>query len=338
MKRLIAIGMGIASILVIFVAATPQRQDKLSDERIASFEMTWKLATPEIIQSRTQAAVEAMTGQPLKRPPSISPLKSSEGVQDRTKVKLAEAPQFDIEYLREYDELRIVDTELSVSTAPKAEISQGEALSAARKVFDELATRKLIDPRHYTWDKVDIASTLVGGGSSDGEKTEKQRIEYRFTIRRVLNGIELANAGIRIAVHASGRISSLRLGGVSVNSSVGTDGVEQPTGNGRWLIRSAIGDPQARFERGFTPKEAKPKVAWARVMYVMPEDKRTAIVEPLYVISYSLEFPTKEGYTVVSRRQTVGVSLVDPKAAPINLTPPVRTPTTEKTRKEYRGP
>jgi hypothetical protein len=337
MKKVIAIGIGIGivSALAIFAASTPKRQDKPGPERFASFEMRWETATPEAIAARAQAVVEIMTGQQLKRRASVLPVKSTDGLIHRMDLKLPEAPGFEIEYLLEYDELRVVDSELAVSTRPKSELSRGEALRAARKVFEQLAGRKIVDLRLFDWDRVETASTLVGDGSNDGRKTDKRRTEYRFTLRRVLNGIDVANAGLRIVIHASGRVSSVRVGGVSVASKVSASGQEEPTGTGRWLNRGAIGDPATRFDRELVPKEAKPKIAWSRVMYVMPENKHTAVVEPLYVISYSLEFPTKEGPTVVSRRQTIGFSLVDPKAVPVDLTPPVRAPQTERTLKKY---
>jgi hypothetical protein len=337
MKRLIAItlGVSIVLVLVIFTASTAGPQDTRVPERFASFEMRWDTATPENIGARARAVVEIMTGQDLKRRATVSPVRSTDGVIRRMEARLPEAPRFEIEYLREYDELRVVDSELAISTRPKSDLSRDEALRAARRVFEQLAGRKVIDARHYDWDRVDTAFTMVGEGSNDGRKSDRRRTEARFTLRRVLNGIELANAGLRIVIHASGRVSSLRMGGVSVSSRPAGDGREEPTGTGRWLQRRPTTDPVDRLNRELVPKDAKPKIAWSRVMYVMPENKRTALVQPLNVVSYSLEFPTKEGTSAVSRRITVGFSLVDPKAPAIDLTPPVRVPQTERTRKPY---
>ena len=339
MNRVLAVVIALTLALFAAGSTAAQQHDALVGERFPSFEMAWKSANPETVAARARAAAEVMTGQRLKRRASVVPLKSFDGVSRRMQVNVRDAPGLNIVYMQEYDELRIVDTELAASTEPKSEISQEEALKVAKNVLVELARGKLVDPRHFNWDKVDIASTWIGRGSRDSKAVEKRRVEYRITLRRELNGIELANAGVRIAVHASGRLSGLRLGGVSVASKAGPSGLEEPTGKGRWLRRgAATGDLAARFEREVVPEKAKPKVAWSRVMYVMPETKRTAVVEPLYVVSYSLEFPSDEGNTAISRRKTVGFSLVDPKAAPIDLTPPVRAPEIEKTRKERAVP
>ncbi len=251
---------------------------------------------------------------------------------------MPDAPALDIVYLREYDELRLVNTDLTTSTAPIDEISQEEAVKLARRAFDGLATRKLIDPRHFNWDRVDVASTWVGGSSRDSKTVDKRRVEYRITLRREVNGVELANAGLRIAVHTSGRLAALRLGGVAVASKISPNGVEEPVGKGRWLKRKITPEElKARFEREVVVKNAKLKVAWSSVLYVMPENRRAALVEPLYAVSYSLEVPSDDGNTAVSRRKTVGFSLSDPNAPSVDLTPPVRAPQLEKTRKEASG-
>jgi hypothetical protein len=277
-----------------------------------------------------------MTGLELRRPAVVVPIKLPDDTR-RLQVTVPEAPSLEITYLADYDELRIVDTELAVSTAPTREMPQEEAIKLAKGAFDEFTRRNLVNPQHFAWDSTDTASAWVGGGSLDGKTAEKKRIEYRITLRRLINGIELANAGVRIAVHSSGRISALRLGGIAVASKTAGK-VEEPLGKGRWLSRRVdISDLQARFEREVVPEKGKVKIAWKKVMYVMPENRRSAVVEPLYVVSYSLEFPSDASETAVSRRKTVGFSLVDPKAPPVDLTPPVRAPKIEKKRKQTVG-
>lgn len=315
-------------------ATAAAQQDKVQvPERFASFEMFWPMQKPEAAAVQARAIAEVLSGERLRRPALIIPIKSADGSSRRMQLNVPEAPTLEITYLAEYAEFRIVNTDLAASTAPEGEISQEEAVKIARRTIDDLAGRKMADARHYNWENADIASTWVGGGSIDGKTAEKKRIEYRITLRRSINGIELANAGVRIAVHASGRVSGLRLGGVAVRSKM-SEAMEEPIGKGRWLTsKISLNELQARFNR-MVPEGAKAIIAWSRVMYVMPENKRTAIVEPLYVVSYSVEVPTDAGEMAVSRRRTVGLSLVDLKAPPVDLTPPVRAPTVEKTRKK----
>jgi hypothetical protein len=333
MKRILTKTLAAAAVaLAIAGAAVAQEGKPQAEERLATFEMAWPKLKTEAITARARAAAEVMTGRQLSRPAVVAPIKPSRA-SSRMQMAVPGAPALEIFYLPEYNELRIVDTELAASTTPGREMPQDEALKLARRAFDELAHRNVIDPRNYDWGSADIASTWVGGGSLDGKTSEKNRIEYRITVRRSINGIEVANAGARIAIHASGRVSALRLGGVEVASKTAGN-VEEPIGKGRWLSRRVANkDLQARFEREMVPEKAKARVVWSRVMYVMPESKRTALVEPLYVVSYSLEFPSDDGQTAVSRRKTVGFSLVNPEAAPVDLMPPARAPKIETMRK-----
>ena len=52
----------------------------------------------------------------------------------------------------------------------------------------------------------------------------------------------------------------------------------------------------------------------------MPENKRSAIVAPMYVVSCSAAVPTDDDQIAVSRRKTIGFSLTEPQAAPVDLT------------------
>jgi hypothetical protein len=307
--------------------------EAMAQDRVASFEMAWPTQRPEAVATQAQGAVAAITGQQVGRATVVAPAAAEKSSSGRVRLSVPDAPELSITYLPDVAELRIVDRDLQASTAPERELAQDDAVKLAKTAFDELARRKLVDARHYNWDKPDIASTWVGGGARGGPSTERKRIEYRITVRRTINGIELANAGVRIAVHASGRVSALRFGGVSVASRV-SGNVEEPTGRGRWLERKVANEAlQARFDREVIPRNAKATVAWSRVMYVMPENQRTAVVQPMYVVSYSLEAPTDDGQAAVSRRKTVGLSLVDANAKPVDLTPPVRAPTVERERK-----
>jgi hypothetical protein len=333
MKSSIAASIACFFFLALPAAAQPQENER--GQRLASFEMTWARPAPQAVAARARAAAEVIAGRRLERPATAVSPKSAGAELRRIRFRVPDAPALEVVYLPEYDELRIADRELAASTSPTKEIPQDEALRLARRTFETLAERKLLDPGQFNWDKAEIASTWAGGGPSDAkERMERHRLEYRVTLRRSLNGIEVANAGIRIAVHVSGRVSSLRLGGVSVASKPAAGGLEQPTGAGVWVQRRTTNtEMQSRFEREMVPARAKAHIAWSRVMYVMPENKRTALVQPLYAVSYSLEYPSEEGYTAVSRRRTIGFSLLDAKAAPIDLTPPVRIPPAEKLRK-----
>lgn len=329
MKRLCTIALATSVALTWGSSALAQAVTQASTDRLGSFEMTWTKRESGAITSRARAATEVFTGEKL----SVPRITARKAGGSRLQLSIPEVPSLDVTYLVDYDELRIVNVELMHSTSPKDEVSQDEAVKRARRAFDELARRKLVDARQFRWDNPDVASTWVGRGPVDGSTAEeRKRIEYRITVRRVLNGIEVANSGVRIGVHVSGRVSSLRLGGVSIASRVEGD-LDEPSGKGRWAKRQVgTEDLRARFEREVAAR-ANTRIAWAREMYVMPENKRTAVVAPMYVVSYSLAVPTDDDQIAVSRRKTIGLSLTEPSAAPVDLTPPVRKLVTERSAK-----
>src|SRR5690606_18400990 len=88
---------------------------------------------------------------------------------------------------------------------------------------------------------------------------------------------ELANAGVRIAVHRTGEITGLRLGGVSVGS---VQALGLP-------IEASQSSLNTSF-KSLIPKGAKARIAWARPMYVLPDDEEKSYVEPTMVYAYSL--------------------------------------------------
>ena len=304
--------------------------------RLASFEISRPVRKAEAITARVTAAIEAVTGQKMERPAVIPPAMAQ--TMRRMRVTAGEAPGLQIVYLPEVDELRVVDSELAVSTAPEREIKEDEARAVAKRTFDNLAKSKVLNAEDDAWDRADVGSTWVGGGSVDGKvDAGRKRVEYRVTARRVINRIEVANAGVRIAVHATGRVSGVRIGHVDV-ASRRTGNTEEPaSGKGKWMERKvSIRDLDARFEREMAQQTGRPKVAWSKVMYVLPDDQRTAVVEPLYLVSYSLHVPTDDGEVAISRRKTIGYSLTDPAAPPIDFTPPAKQHEVDKEKRTER--
>lgn len=327
------------SLLLSFPAAAQSPEPQVGD-RIASFEMSWAQRGQDEVGRRAQAVAEVLTGSKLRSAGvSVYPVKTAKGVEHRWEVRVADAPGLRIRYLPQYDELRALSIELLHATAPQQDVGQERALEIAKRAFGQLAAAGVVEARHFNWATADVATTLTGGGSLDAKTFERHLVEYRITLRREINGIEVANAGMRLAVHALGQLSGLRVGGVSIASDADAAGQENPKGKGQWLTRKvASADLLRRFQREATPEGARAKVAWSKVLYVMDETSKAAVVEPLYVVSYALQFPTDDGQVAVSRRKVLGYSLTNPAAKPIDLVPPTRPPREGDPDKEPAGP
>ena len=95
-----------------------------------------------------------------------------------------------------------------------------------------------------------------------------------------------------------------------------------PCGKGHIVERrGADEDMEDRFRRSL-PKGADADGAWARLLYMMPDDTQERVVEPMRICAYSLQFGSDEGQLASSRGQIVGYSLSDPNAQAFDFTAP----------------
>ncbi len=328
-KRLLTLAT-FAAVSGTIAPLTAQTSEPKVGERVASFEMSWAARTSDQVSVRTEGVAQALLGRKLASRAAVRPLKTPEGAVRRWEVAISEAPTWRLRYLPAYDELRAIDTETNADTTPGRDVGEKEAREIAQVTFKRLAEAGAIESVQYDWSGAEVASTWVGGGTIDGKVSDRVRTEYRITLRRKINGIELANAGLRIAVHASGRLAGLRLGGVSVASQLGSDRIESPKGKGAWLTRKVASEAlRARFYKEAVPGNAKADIAWAKVMYAIPDDAKpgsAVVVEPRYVVSYSLQTPSDEGQIVSSRRLILAYSITDPAARPLDLAPATKNP------------
>jgi hypothetical protein len=187
-----------------------------------------------------------------------------------------------------------------------------------------------IDPRLYHQAVIQVGYKAVGEGPVDKPVERGRIVGYRVTYRPRVHGFQLANAGVRLGIAASGELASLRVGGVTP-AGQWREGAPGPTGRLR-KVQVSTKDLTARFYRE-VPKRSEPRIAWSRVMYVMPDGESRAVREPMLVISYTQLRQTREG-PVASRRKTVGYSLTDPGAPSIDFdAPPAKHEGTTVTRK-----
>lgn len=221
-------------------------------------------------------------------------------------------PRILVKILPDYDEVRIIDLTLA-DRIDGDDIGEKAAVIRATGVLRQLHEQKLLDGRQYDLERYQVGYHLLGEGSLDGRIKRQHTAEYRVTFLAQVDGIPLANAGVRVAVHRSGQLSGLRFGGVSVSDKKGETA----------SVAVSKADVHKHFKASI-PDGLHSKVAWEKVMYVMPEGMREAAVMPAYTISYSLVGEGVDGSEVVSRRKTVGISLADQKASLVDYLPPAR--------------
>ena len=211
--------------------------------------------------------------------------------------------------LPEHDEIRLVNTRLAESTKD-LKLEEAEAVKIATEALQSLNRNDLLNGLRYQPDKYKVGYHRVGIGSTDGKQSEEAVVGFRITFLAHIDDVPLANAGVRVAVHRSGKLSGIRIGGVSASKGALKEHSRQVSDD----------EIQKRFEASL-PRGMKPRMAWQRVMYVMPDDERSAVVYPMHTISYSLVGESEQG-EVISRRKTVGFSLIDGEAEIIDYLKP----------------
>ena len=301
---------------------------------IAAFEMGWEEAPKQDVLRRIAAAASIMLGAQVDQPTAMKSLgEAIVPTRSASWSRLEIAPQLMIRYDAAHDEVRLINEELDVATDLGSDIGENAAREAAEKFLDQLTSAGVLDKRLYAQAVLQLGYKRIGSGARDGKARLDRIAEYRFTFRPRLEGVEIANAGIRMGVLASGNLASLRFGGVTPKGEWIGDKL-RPSGKGGY--REARIDANAILSRlyGTVAKEASVDIAWSRLMYVVTEERKQDVVEPMFVVSLT-ERRLVDGQWISSRRKTLAFSVTDPRAPPIDLdAPAARHETPQPTRQQ----
>lgn len=302
-------------------------------DKIIAYEMAWQVREPKAVARRFAGALDVLLGKDAAR--KVAGYEALnlvvEGDEAGSWVRIRNTPIL-AKYQREYDEIRLIHEELDVINNPADDIGEDGARKMAEAYLKRLAENGVIDSPLYAQATMQLGYKMVGEGSVNGEVKPGRIVEYRITFRPRLNGIEMVNAGVRLSILTSGQLASLRLGGVTPAGEWQEGVLKSRIEESVREVRVSTKELMDRFYRK-VPKEAEAQIAWSRVMYVMPEGKEKAVVEPMLLVSYT-ELRKIDGQRVASRRKTLAYSLTDPDAAPVDLDAPVsKHEGTETTRK-----
>jgi hypothetical protein len=208
---------------------------------IAAFEMGWEDAPKQDVLRRIAAAASVMLGKEIDQRAAMNSL--GEAVSQTPSAswsRLALAPQLLIRYDSAHDEVRLINEELDIITDLGGDIGEDAAREVAEKFLDQLTSTGVLDRRLYAQAVLQLGYKRIGSGTRDGKTRHDRVVEYRFTFRPRLEGIEMANAGIRMGILASGELASLRFGGVTPKGEWVGDTL-RPSGKGGY--REARIDP-----------------------------------------------------------------------------------------------
>lgn len=216
-------------------------------------------------------------------------------------------PDLSVRYDQGSDTLVVANEELEFRP-PAVEGDAPANEAAARSVFDatvsQLAQAGVINPEDYDLKNVRVGWTDYVVARSD-EEPEPTVLNFRFNAQRLIGGLPLRGAGMRISVHRSGRIASVKLRRASVKISAGA----------RVPTTVSLPDCEARFRR----EHPDGSVHSAELAYVLPDPGAHGVAEPKCVVSFNELTRQPTGETVVARRQQARYSLTDAAADAIIL-------------------
>ncbi|HEX4406957.1 MAG TPA: hypothetical protein VH560_19095 [Polyangia bacterium] len=235
------------------------------------------------------------------------------------------AANLHVEYYPQFDDLRVNNLDVEDQLNPSADVGEAGARAVLSSVVAKLASANIIAASQYDTSTAELGYTKHMEGVST-ETVVPQVLQYRFTLRRRINGIDFANAGMRVVVHRDGRLAALRIGGGDVKSIV-TAGVEEPTGKG-YRFNSVV-DSAAIISR-FAKETPDARGVRHRLMYVIMPG--TGMVEPRHVVFSAHSSDDGHGDIVIARATHAAYSLADASAAPVSLSDPPASTKTKATR------
>jgi hypothetical protein len=297
---------------------------------LAAFEAHWPKRDLQDAKERAQKVTKILLDLPEDESLKLEPLEDDE----TSTLLLRAGPEISIVYYLDFDDLRVTNPLLQDDVTSDAAISDEYAADRAfrefERCFDRLVKAELIDRRSFDLNKTRTSRTEFGAvpqgitlqGTTRNVLKERKRgsvltTEFVFSLLRQLNGIDFANAGLKVAIHRTGRIASIRLGGATV-ASIERGGFEVPTGGG-FLFPRMVSDLSIR--QRFTDGFPEAQVHYDRVEYILPDDQRAALIEPRHVFAFS-RISNIDGRDVIARREFVGYSLRQPDTPPEDFSEP----------------
>jgi hypothetical protein len=229
------------------------------------------------------------------------------------------APDVFVSYNPERNKLTIENEDLTtpeLDEIPEYEanpdgIGETNARSIMESFLNELDASRMISKSNYDAKDVRVAYYKTGRGPVG--KPEEQTMwidEYLFTLDKKIDGIRVYGDYIRIGVHRTGEVSSLRIAEMDISESA------QPR-----VTRAVSTDDVINKFYSEIPWDSEAVILENQIAYVKQETDNEAVVEPVQLIRYTLQTPTKDGGTIASEVITKGYSLVSPQISSVDYSP-----------------
>ena len=205
-------------------------------------------------------------------------------------------------FVMDLDQLHDTPTPQFQAPPVTPDVGVGEA-EARRLMIGTLADleAQAILPAGYSAASATLGVYRERQGNGQGGQAEWVT-EYQWTMNRILDGVEIVDAGVRIGIHRDGGLSSLRITDVEVQPLAATGSpvvVDLPLARETFVAHELARNPTATL-----------RVTRERIAVVLDPSTDFADLTPSVLFNYSLRFEDPAtGAVNLSRQQLTTVSL-----------------------------
>ncbi len=253
----------------------------------------------------THQNLEATSVAPLAVALRRTPLAASARLADHPHVAVGHHPRGDAVWA--------IDEDVAHDVTSEVDVGVDAATVEFHRIIGELEQAQIADGAVLDVAGAHVGHVMQGSGWSNGPQKAERIKEYVFSAPRRINGIEIANAGVRVSVHRSGKVASIRVEGPVVDELRDSSGVSMPSGEGYFITRSVSEtELDARVHAENPDATIKPM----GTIYWLPKGHASATVEPRQ--AYWV-FPRVEiaGHVGAGRGHRVLYAINDAHAAPL---------------------
>lgn len=206
---------------------------------------------------------------------------------------------FDLGLLRDRPELTYNEVAI-----PDEGIGEAKARERMKEVISDLEDAGVIEPGDYS--AASARLSIWREVESRGEKRKAEWVvEYQYTMNRVVDGLDLVDAGLRIGISRHGLVSSFRMTDIEVTAGGTPNTYDLTLDEARTKLRE---------NRRLEFPAASLVVTGERVGLGLPPEQSQATIVPAFIFDYVLRFPGGQTEPASVSRKILGTIALDTEA------------------------
>jgi hypothetical protein len=283
-------------------------------DNVSAFEMENPQMSPSDIALRAQGLVQVLMSQalPISAFQPVLDAFAKDGMNQAMHTSIPAIDGLKVGHNAARNETWAWNEKVMNDVYSTTDVGLGGATAAFQTTMSSLVKAGLLDLTGIDASNPTVTHIMQGEGWSNASAPTERIKEYTFFVPRTVNGVAVANAGVRISVHRSGIVTSIYLSGPYVYSArAGNVETAQAPGFSFARVVSKA-DIDARVQREYPTST----VQSLGLQYRFPEGGARAVIVP--VETYAVSANSKAGEHVIHGRiEYVQYSVQDATVAPV---------------------